>query len=108
MRPRSNTPQSVTQTRQHFQNVVLGLRDETPVFKEEYDVPPEQRVKRNEAGEILHGSPVRGSPRSAKGKEPSKPERRKLWHPNERERIEKLKRSIDPRFSPENASGDSE
>jgi hypothetical protein len=57
MRPRSNTPQSVTQTRQHFQNVVLGLRDETPVFKEEYDVPPEQRVKRNEAARSSTAAP---------------------------------------------------
>ena len=72
-RTRSNTLQSVAQTRQHFQNVQLGLPDEHLVLKEEYEIPSEQRVKRDEAGNIFHGSPARGSPaKSAKGKEKEK------------------------------------
>ncbi|KAJ4356165.1 [Pyruvate dehydrogenase (acetyl-transferring)] kinase isozyme 2 [Didymosphaeria variabile] len=74
--------ESVAQSRQHFQNIMLGLPDDEPIYKEEYEVPPEQRVKRNEAGEIVHGSPARGSPaRSAKGKEKEKGKRKSgLWN----------------------------
>ncbi|KAL1606798.1 hypothetical protein SLS60_004205 [Paraconiothyrium brasiliense] len=73
---------SVAQSRHHFQNIMLGLADDEPIYKEEYEVPTEQRVKRNEAGEIVHGSLARGSPaRSLKGKEKEKGKRKSsLWN----------------------------
>ncbi|KAJ4297732.1 [Pyruvate dehydrogenase (acetyl-transferring)] kinase isozyme 2 [Kalmusia sp. IMI 367209] len=61
--------ESVAQTRQHFQNIMLGLSDEEVVWKEEYEVPLEQRVKRKDGGDAaLEGSPAQ-SARSVKGKE---------------------------------------
>lgn len=70
----SNSLQSVAQTRRHFQNVQLGLPDDDVILREEYEIPPEQRVRRDDAGTMGRGSPARGSPargspaRSAKGK----------------------------------------
>ncbi|KAF1966218.1 hypothetical protein BU23DRAFT_560385 [Bimuria novae-zelandiae CBS 107.79] len=64
--------ESVAETRKHYQNVQFGLPDEDVVWKEEYEIPLEQRVKRDELGNVVHGSPAR----SAKGKEKDKGKRR--------------------------------
>lgn len=75
--PSNKDLQSVAQTRHHFQNIQLGLPSEDVILKEEYEVPSEQRVKRDDAGATVYGSPARGSPiRSAKGKEKDKGKRR--------------------------------
>lgn len=59
----------MSQTRRHFENIVLGIEDEEVLWRDEWEVPPEQRARR-EGPEGLGGG---GSPaRSAKGKERAK------------------------------------
>jgi hypothetical protein len=68
--PIANPHQTLPQTRHYFQTILLGLPPSSPQWAEEYDVPPEQRVRSNASDVVMSGSgnsPARAS--KGKGKE---------------------------------------
>ncbi|KAF2257044.1 hypothetical protein BU26DRAFT_513767 [Trematosphaeria pertusa] len=69
--------ESLSQTRHHFQNVVLGVdRDDDIQWLEEWEVPPERRVRKDGEDTVMGGGSGSSPARSAKGKEREKGKRK--------------------------------
>ncbi|KAF2114674.1 hypothetical protein BDV96DRAFT_600628 [Lophiotrema nucula] len=52
--------ESISATRQHYQNVLMGIEDEEVTWREEWEVPVEERVKGAEGTKSVEGSPRHG------------------------------------------------
>ncbi|KAF1997877.1 hypothetical protein P154DRAFT_578409 [Amniculicola lignicola CBS 123094] len=72
----------LAQTREHYKTILYGLQPPTPLWREEWEVPPSQRVKSAEGG----GTTPTVSPRRGKEKEKGRDKDKERERERERRR----------------------